>query len=210
MLRQIGPLKGRPDAVSLDFGAGIGTLAQIWATQFAGEVKVLELDPHQQKILREQGFETFGSLDEVAFGSLDIVYSSNVLEHVEDDFGALKAIHARLKPHGRLLLYLPALQMLWNEMDVAVGHFRRYSRSGLRQVIQASGFRLDEIGYDDSLGVVAALAVKLFGFQYGSGLATDRNYQTYDSIIYPISTLIDRLGGKYLLGKNLFAAATKL
>jgi SAM-dependent methyltransferase len=209
MLQQIGPLRLRPDAVALDFGAGLGTLAKIWAAEFPGRVQTLELDPHQQQILTGLGFETFSSIDDVAPGSLDIVYSSNVLEHIEDDVAALRAIHARLRPQGRLLLYVPALQMLWNEMDVAVGHFRRYSRSGLRQTVQAAGFQVDDIGYDDSLGVLAALAVKLFGFKYGSGLATDGNYATYDRLIYPLSTVFDRLGGRYLLGKNLYLAATK-
>ncbi|MCW0232090.1 MAG: class I SAM-dependent methyltransferase [Ferrovibrio sp.] len=209
MLGQIGALKAAPDAVALDFGAGIGTLARLWAAEFSGRLKTLELDPHQQGILREHGFDTVGSLDEIPPGTLDIVYSSNVLEHIEDDIAALRAIYSRLKPGGRLLLYVPALQSLWSDLDTAVGHVRRYSRPGLRHAIEAAGFRIDDLGYSDSLGVAAWFAIKLLGFRPGSGIASDRSYCIYDNLVFPISTILDRLGGRYLIGKNLFVAATR-
>ena len=59
--------------------------------------------------------------------STNAIIMVNVLEHIEDDGSALEYIYKILKPGGSLLLFVPALQFLYNQLDHDHGHFRQYS-----------------------------------------------------------------------------------
>ena len=71
----------------------------------------------------------------------DLVALLDVLEHVPDDIGSLRAIHRRLKPGGALLVTVPANPWMWSAHDVAHHHFRRYTRFGLAQAVRAGRVR---------------------------------------------------------------------
>lgn len=75
----------------------------------------------------------------------DFVLSFEVLEHIEDDRGALMTWANWLKPNGYLLISVPAHQRRWSASDVWAGHYRRYEREQLRSLLQASGFQLLQI-----------------------------------------------------------------
>lgn len=75
--------------------------------------------------------------------SFDAVIMLNVLEHIEDDKGALARIHRLLKPGGVAILEVPAGPELYDDYDRALMHFRRYSMSGLTTRLQDAGFRID-------------------------------------------------------------------
>ncbi len=61
----------------------------------------------------------------------DVVAVLDVLEHIEDDAEFLAGLVASMKPGATLVVTVPALQGLWSEWDVRLGHHRRYNRSGL-------------------------------------------------------------------------------
>jgi SAM-dependent methyltransferase len=65
----------------------------------------------------------------------DLVCAFEVLEHIEDDHGALQAWVERVKPGGHLLLSVPAWQERYGPMDAEVGHFRRYDPDALAAVL---------------------------------------------------------------------------
>ncbi len=60
--------------------------------------------------------------------SLDAVVACEVLEHVENEAAFLGKIHSLLKPGGLLLLSVPARKDLWSSHDELAGHFRRYEK----------------------------------------------------------------------------------
>lgn len=66
----------------------------------------------------------------------DTIITFNVLEHIEDDFAALKALASILDPGKprRLISFVPAHPWAYGGMDRTFGHFRRYSRSRLREL----------------------------------------------------------------------------
>lgn len=73
-------------------------------------------------------------------GEFDAIVMLDVLEHIADDLGFLRELVApRLPPGGLLLVSVPAHQALFTQHDVALGHHRRYSASGLRDVLVAAG-----------------------------------------------------------------------
>ena len=78
-------------------------------------------------------------------GVFDYVLAMEVLEHIEDDSGALRSWSAWLRPGGTLLLSVPAHPRKWNASDVWAGHFRRYTRDGLRQIAEAAGLGIEHL-----------------------------------------------------------------
>jgi SAM-dependent methyltransferase len=85
----------------------------------------------------------------------DLVCAFEVLEHIEDDEGALRSWAARLRPGGWLLLSVPAHQSRYAAADQAVGHFRRYDREPMAALLERAGFAGVEIReYGMPLGYV--------------------------------------------------------
>lgn len=76
----------------------------------------------------------------------------NVLEHIEDDVRTLRKVYEILEPNGHLLLFVPALRILYGVHDKLVGHFRRYSRKELKEKCQETGFEPVRLFYFDLIG----------------------------------------------------------
>ena len=61
----------------------------------------------------------------------DTVMAINVLEHIEMDGVFIEKAKSLLKPDGRLVLIVPAMKLLYSEMDRCSGHYRRYDKQDL-------------------------------------------------------------------------------
>jgi SAM-dependent methyltransferase len=193
---------------AMDFGAGIGTLAQIWSSKTQSTLMCVEIDSNQADILRSRGFEVQGTINENS-SKYDFIYSSNVLEHIEDDLSILKSLNASLKCNGRIGIYVPAFEFLFSDLDLAVGHFRRYRKKDLSSKLTKAGFRPLRIRYVDSLGFPASLILRLLGFKSKLNIGGDRSLRLYDRYIFPVSIFFDKIGFQFILGKNLFVIAEK-
>jgi SAM-dependent methyltransferase len=77
----------------------------------------------------------------------DLVLMLDVLEHIEDDAAALGSLQRLLKPGGRAILTVPALQSLWSVHDVINRHYRRYDKTGLQGLLEDSGFVVHDLQY---------------------------------------------------------------
>lgn len=72
--------------------------------------------------------------------SFDVLFAFDVLEHIEHDREALLQWHDWLAPDGTLLLSVPAHMRMWTAGDDWAGHFRRYEREALLQLLRETGF----------------------------------------------------------------------
>lgn len=194
-----------PRARVLDFGAGSG--------QFAGPLKeqgmdltALEPDQLLQQRLRARELRVVGSTQELPDGSLDYIYTLNVLEHIEDDAAALLSLYSKLTATGKLLIYVPAFPVLYTSMDAKVGHVRRYTRDVLVARVSAAGFKIERVAYADSLGFFATLLFKLVGNKDG-GVSLGA-LKLYDRAVFPLSRALDLVAQRWL-GKNLLLLASK-
>lgn len=85
----------------------------------------------------------------------DVLGAFEVLEHIEDDGAALSAWVRWLRPGGYALLSVPAHPTRYGPADEYVGHFRRYTREGLAQLLAGAGLAEAEIlAYGFPLGYV--------------------------------------------------------
>ncbi len=98
-------------------------------------------------------------------GPFDVVTLFDVLEHIDDDAGALQAVHPLIRPGGLLLLTVPAVPLLWSSHDVSVHHKRRYLRDGFERLLVDNGFRIDRISYHTCL-LFPVLAAQRLGDRF--------------------------------------------
>jgi SAM-dependent methyltransferase len=76
----------------------------------------------------------------------------NVLEHIQDDAGALQAMASLLTAGGVIVLLVPAFQALYGPIDRNLCHRRRYSRPSLVQMAETAGLRVRKAHYMNFLG----------------------------------------------------------
>ena len=189
----------------LDHGAGAGTFAKPIAR--AGKrVLCMEPDEGLREELADSGLDVAASLEDVETQSIDSAYTLNVLEHIEDDAGAVAELYRCLRPGGRLFVYVPAFEVLFSQMDRHVGHFRRYRRPALVALLQDAGFAVSSAHYVDSIGFLATLVYRLIGDRSGS--VSPGQVAFYDSIVFPVSRVVDFVVAGSV-GKNLAVVATK-
>ena len=192
---------GRP---VLDFGAGAGLHARA-LRDHGFQVSCVEPVPTLRARMTSDGITAMAGLDDCDQQEFGTVYALNVLEHIEDDAAALRQIRDRLLPEGKLVLYVPAFKLLFTEMDRRVGHFRRYRRGQLEQLVRAAGFRVLRSEYVDSAGFAAALLYRLAG---RDGAISRRSVALYDRFVFPFSRAVDRVTHPYF-GKNVLLVACR-
>lgn len=191
----------------LDFGAGSGQLAEIWEVKFGIIPDCIEVDPNLISILASKKYRVFSSTRKTT-ELYSFVYTSNVLEHIENDTQTLRDIRLIMASGGKLAIYVPALPMLFSDLDHRVGHFRRYTKNELISKVESAGFEVEECFWNDSLGILASLSLKLLGYKGKAGLGSAKSLLVYDRIIYPISKILDQLCMRHIIGKNLFLFAS--
>lgn len=70
----------------------------------------------------------------------DLVAAFDVIEHIDDDIGALREVFRILKDGGGLIVTVPQHQWLWSAADDHAHHQRRYSRGQLVARLTEAGF----------------------------------------------------------------------
>ncbi len=189
----------------VDYGAGVGTFARA-VCERGREVLCVEPDAAQLAVIASLGLTGVASLAKFEH-EVPYVYSLNVLEHIEDDSAAIAEIAQKLTVGGRVLIYVPAFQLLYGPMDKLVGHFRRYRRGELAQKVAGQGLKVLTCEYVDSLGFAAALVFNAMGGG-GDGRLNPRAVRIYDRFVFPLSRIADTVCWA-ALGKNVLLVAEK-
>ena len=154
-------VKPPPKARILEIGCGTGHNLEMLAA--FGTVDALELDDEaraiaERRLGRKIKNAPLPELAGVRARQYDLIAALDVIEHIDDDEAALAAIAGKLKAGGKFIMTVPAHQWMWSAHDVVNHHKRRYSKQGLRRLIESSPLRLQRIGYFNSLLFPLALA----------------------------------------------------
>lgn len=152
------------NAKLLEIGAGTGHNLEMLG-EF-GTVDALEVDETaralaEKRLGRKVHSAPLPQLKGMKKGAYDLVAAFDVIEHIPDDKAAVDSIAKLLKPEGKLVVTVPAHQWMWSAHDVVNHHQRRYSKSGLRKLIEGSPLKLQAIGYFNSLLFPVAVAERL-------------------------------------------------
>jgi len=121
----------------LEIAPGLRPRLPIAGTQFV-DISA----PALAKLAAQGGHATLALISELPFadGSFDLVCALDILEHVEDDHGALSEIARVTAPGATLLLSSPFHESWWTPFDAMVGHCRRYEPKTLIGLLEQHGF----------------------------------------------------------------------
>jgi SAM-dependent methyltransferase len=128
----------------LEVGCGTGYVLRALAEECGLEVTGSEmLGDGLEHARRRVPRATLVELDarEMSYESqFDLVGAFDVLEHIDDDIGALRGLHRALRPGGALVITVPQHPSLWSDADDHAHHVRRYRRSELIERVVQAGF----------------------------------------------------------------------
>ena len=144
----------------LEFGCGTGNFTTRIASR-VDRVVAVDIEPEYVRLAQQNNTR----VTNVEFHCLDVcthpfsekfdgIVLLDVLEHIEDDGGVLRQLAALLHPGGRMVIKVPAMPQLYNAMDRAIGHHRRYDRQSLTRVVRQAGLQPQTLWYCNTLGVL--------------------------------------------------------
>jgi len=133
----------------------------------------------------------------------DTILYIDVLEHIEHDRAEIVEAMARLRSGGHLIILVPAFMFLYSLYDSAIGHFRRYTRPSLRQIIP-SGLSEARLIYLDAPGMTLSLSNRIFLKQKEP---TIKQILFWDRFIVPLSRIADPVVA-YSFGRSLLGIWT--
>lgn len=180
----------------LEVGAGLGEFAE----QFDSLERLIltDVDPGAVDVMRRK----FAGRPEVQVRQLDLdttltldrpvasVVAINVLEHIEDDAGALRSLATLVEPGGSVVLWVPGYQQLYGDFDRKVGHVRRYTPRTVADAVRRAGLEPELAKPVNFLGGIAWwLAVR----KGGSGSPNPRLVALYDRFVVPASRAVERV-----------------
>lgn len=161
--RVIADLKLPARARILDAGCGSGRNMIELARH--GTVSGVELSGPSVDVARARGAGKViaGSVLDMPFDSdsFDLSVCLDVIEHLEDDVGALRELRRVLAPGGSLLVTVPAYQWLWSGHDEVNHHHRRYTRRSLQRVAEQAGWEQVRTTYFNSLLLPLAILLRV-------------------------------------------------
>jgi SAM-dependent methyltransferase len=94
-------------------------------------------------------------------GPLDLIAAFDVVEHVDDDAGAIAALAGLLKPGGFMICTVPAYAWMWSEHDARHHHKRRYRRADFRRLFEDAGLTIHRSSHFNSVLFPPIAAIRL-------------------------------------------------
>lgn len=135
-------VKYNEDLSLVDVGVGISPV-----TPKPERTLFIDFAEEALNYLRRKGYQTkYGDVIDLPLESdyADVIFCSEVLEHVEHYKTALKEMHRTLKNGGHLILTVPVHQKYWDFEDEHAGHLQRFDTELLNQDLTDVGFRIIE------------------------------------------------------------------
>ena len=131
----------------LEIGCGIGNISEFFINDNF-DIVLSDLRDNYIEIVKNKFTNEVIKIDLVdadfdtkhkdLIGTFDTVFALNVVEHIKDDNKAIENCKKLLKNQGHLIILVPAYQSLFNNFDVELEHYRRYTQKSLKQLIKAN------------------------------------------------------------------------
>lgn len=201
----------------LEIGSGIGNISKLLLEK-DGPLTLSDLRPEYCVFLKQRfranqlngifqldlSVTDFEENYPQLLGQFDTIVALNVIEHIEDDGIAVKNCKRLLKQGGRLIVLVPAFQVLNNSLDTELGHFRRYTKKSLTALLQKEDMNVTHTKYFNGTGI--------FGWWWAgavlkSKIISTRQLKIYNKLV-PVFRLIDKFAGN-IAGLSVIAVAGK-
>jgi SAM-dependent methyltransferase len=180
----------------IEIGAGAGDYAAAWLAEGVGRITLTEADLHLLGELRSR----FAHDGRVAVRELDVtaspdaehsaVVAFNVLEHIEDDAGALRSARNLVRPGGAVVMLVPAFEFATSRFDRDIGHHRRYTKKTLGAAYRNAGIDVERLAYVNAPGLLGwIVAMKWFRRAPSEGALL----RGWDSVVVPLARRVEAI-----------------
>lgn len=166
MLKSIGKLLPPPGATVLEIGCGNGVVLRQLTQSFKYHVDGCDLN---HKALEMVSIETGNvflyniyDMNPEMLHKYETIFLMDVIEHIDDDVGFLRASAEHLCDNGQMVINVPAGNIFFSKYDIVAGHKRRYSKKLLVDQIKKSGLKINQVIYWGLPLVPIALLRKLY------------------------------------------------
>ena len=92
-----------------------------------------------------------------------------------------------LTENGHVLLFVPAFNALFSDMDELAGHCRRYTKKTMRQVVAKVDCEIIQIEYFNVIGAIGWWANKFVTHKSLDNKSLNLQVQYFDKYVVPIS-----------------------
>jgi SAM-dependent methyltransferase len=179
----------------VEVGSGTGTLAALWLEAGLPRLTVSEVDRAMLGRLRRR----FDGDPRVVIEEIDLeeppaadhsaVVGLNVLEHVADDVGGLRAAARLVRPGGAVLMFVPAFPFAMSDFDRSIGHHRRYTARTIRRALLDAGLEVEVVRYVNAPGLVAwIVGMRLLGLSPHDGPVL----RAWDRVVVPVARALEQ------------------
>lgn len=138
--------KNGQEADYADIGAGDKYFSLELRAITTGKVFAVD-NGYKNEKSEEDGIICLNEVSILENSSLDCIVMMDVLEHIENENEFLKSVLDKLRPGGRILLTVPAMQYLFSFHDVFLKHYRRYDRKQLFELLFKNGITIEQSHY---------------------------------------------------------------
>lgn len=136
----------------LDVGCGNGTLLRRLSAKHSGasltgiepsSEAIAQADPAVRSLIRNGDIDA--ELPHFHDDPVDLLVSSEVIEHLVDPSHALRMMLPALRPGGTAVFTVPARERLWSSQDEFAGHVQRFEPPEFRRLLEDTGFKVSRL-----------------------------------------------------------------
>ena len=193
----------------IEIGAGCGSFARAYYRKEFNTLVLTESDNVNLYDLNKIFFQ-FSNVKIIRSNiknikkKFDTIIYFNVLEHIKDDTSEINNAINKLNKNGYLIILVPAHQNLYGNLDLAVGHYRRYNISYFAKSFK--NCKIVELKFLDMAGY--------FLYYFNNLFFKKQTYPSkikifiWDKFFTPLTIILDFITF-YRFGKNILCVFKK-
>ena len=146
-------------------------------------------------------------------GCFSTILLMDVLEHIENPVEFLKAVRYHLSSDGKIIINVPAIQMLHSKYDTVQGHVKRYRLTTITNELTRAGLHIESAGYW-GLALVPLLLIRKFVVNFLEDKdVMEVGFQPASQLIRQLLNLLmsveTKLFARTVIGSSLLVIARK-
>jgi len=146
-------------------------------------------------------------VQKLADHGIDTILCANVIEHIREDTKAIAHLLSVLRIDGYLFLFVPALPLLYNDMDRLAGHYRRYTKEMLANTVGAKG-QIVLLEYFNPIGGIGWWVNKFFKHKDLDSKNINWQVMFFENYVVPVSKMLNPCT-KGFFGQSLICVIRK-